>query len=262
MINQRLFELIQEADPPFISAQTYLSSYTRWTRHSGISILNEIEGIERALHSTSTEYERLRRYGFLQSELDRAKIQELSLYENYWKERDTREHSEYLAAIQDHYLTGNPLPSINWEWELIQDLMPEITLSDLDQLIYDRLNNEHSTIIITGPQELEDNSLTQEESFTAYRSAATENIVPWVDTAITGELVQIPPQPGTIVSEEYDEDSRYIPLGLIEWSYRVRQTHKFQGRTRSCFLPKALEGSASLTTMSIFREPLPPVQCR
>ena len=213
MINQRFFELIQKADPPFIDAQTYPASYTRWTQHSGISVLSEIDGIERALHNVSTEYERLRRYGFLQSELDRARSQELRQYENYWKERNTREHSQYLAAIQENYLTGIPLPSIDWEWEAVQELMPEIILSDFNQLIDERLNDNYSTIIITGPEELEDNLLTQEESFTAYRFARTENIDPWFDTVVSGELVPNPPGAGSIILEEYDE-----PAGIYRWN--------------------------------------------
>ena len=212
MINQRLFELVQNPEPPFITAGTYSSSFTRWTQHSGVSILSEIDGIEQALHSISREFERLRRHGFLQSELDRARQQELSSYESFWKERDTLEHGQYLGSLQEHYLTGQPLPSIDWEWKTIQRLMPGITLSDFDRLIDERLSDEYNTIIITGPEELDENPLSQEEVFSMYRSAATEDIAPWVDTVADEALVQSIPKAGEISSEEYDDDA-----GIYRW---------------------------------------------
>lgn len=205
MINQRLSELVQKADPPFISSFAYSSSFTRRTLHSGIYMQSEVGGIERALSTISREYERIRRHGFNQSELDRARTKELSGFESYWKERDNREHAEYIESMQAHYLTGQPIPPIDWEWELIQNFMSQITLADFQPFIEERLSNENNIIAIAGPTELDTAAPTEEESFVAYRSAASEDIEPWIDSAVSDTLVRDNPQPGSILSEEYDE---------------------------------------------------------
>ncbi len=139
MINQRLFEIVQEADPPFITASAYSNAYTRWTRRNGSSILAEVEEIEQAIERVSEEFERIRRHGFLSSELERAKKQLLSRYERQWKEQDNREHWQYPGILQEHYLTGEPVPSTNWNGKLFSRSCQALLLTILKQLLRNAL---------------------------------------------------------------------------------------------------------------------------
>ncbi len=213
MINSRLSEIAQREDPPFLTASAYQSSYTRWTTHSGITALVSPSGISRGLEAISAEYARISQHGFLESELDRSRRNLLSGFESFWKDRDNRESASFLGSIQEAYLTGTPLPDIDWEWEQAQRWLPEIQLGDFAELIETRLADDDRIVIVSGPEEINRFPLSAEEARLIFATALASNQNPWTEELADGVLVENPPAAGQIISEDYDENA-----GIYSWS--------------------------------------------
>jgi zinc protease len=213
MINQRLGEIAQRDNPPFLTASVYQANYTRWTAQSGITALVRPDGIERGLEAIATEYARIAQYGFLESELDRAKRDLYSSFESYWKDGENREHREFLGSIQDAYLTGAPLPDLDWEWEQVQRLLPLIDPEDFTALVANRLTDDDRLVIISGPDEINSYALEAAEADAIIAAAFDADLEPWEDNLRDDELVKVVPAAGEIISESYDEGA-----GIFEWT--------------------------------------------
>ncbi len=215
MINQRLYEIEQKENSPFISPYTYPTSYVRNTSHSVILANSTPGGIEQALKAIFTECERINRYGFLQTELDRARENLYSSFKSYWKDQDNREHSEFVSGLLDHHLEGQPAPSLDWAWKQMKRHIPRIRLEDFRDLMYEHLMDTDYTILISGPEEIEDHRFGLDRAMEIRQDVASSSLEPWVDTidtVVDTELVKTAPTPGTIRSESYNDE-----VGIHRW---------------------------------------------
>ena len=69
-------------------------------------------GIQRGLNALLTEGERVRRFGFLQSELDRARKDLQRGIEQAYAERDKTNSNVYAEAYETAFLQSQPATSI------------------------------------------------------------------------------------------------------------------------------------------------------
>src|SRR5690606_32751216 len=134
MFNQRLFELTQQAEPPFTLGS---SGQGRSSRSSEVYLLDasvQDGGIIRALQALLPEPERVARFGFTESEPARTKRELLRGLEQAYAERDKTESDVYAARYVQHFLTGDPAPGIAFEFQQAQRLLPTIRLDEVNAL--------------------------------------------------------------------------------------------------------------------------------
>jgi zinc protease len=88
MLGHRYDELIQQPDPPFTYASSDRSSLVRSKdSYSNFAVVND-NGIEKGLQTLVEENERVRRFGFAKTKLERAKKELLRNTEQAYNERD------------------------------------------------------------------------------------------------------------------------------------------------------------------------------
>ena len=98
------------------------------------------------------EAERVRAYGFLDSELDRAKRDVLSYFENFWKQRDDMESVGLRSGTSWMPLRrGDFYPSVDWQWKAVTDLLPGITLDEVTEVGNLLLGESNRVVIVNGP---------------------------------------------------------------------------------------------------------------
>ena len=90
MLNNRLAELIQTAEPPFTSANAgYGNFFLAKTKEAfTLSGSSKLDGIELAMKTVLQEAERARRFGFTATEYERARANYLQAIETAYNERD------------------------------------------------------------------------------------------------------------------------------------------------------------------------------
>src|SRR5690606_14943430 len=152
MFNQRLFELTQQPQPPFILGS---SGQGRFIRSSEVYLLNaavQDGGILRGLEALLTEAERVLRFGFTESELDRTKRELLRGLEQAYAEREKTESDVYAARYVQHFLTGEPAPGIAFELQQAQRLLPTIRLEDVDAVARAWLSDRNRVVLVNAPE--------------------------------------------------------------------------------------------------------------
>ena len=135
MLNNRLQEIAQKPESPFLGSGTGYGSFIGRSADAYQLMVSAKENqIEKSLEVILTENERVRRFGFLASELEREKKDMLATYEKMAKEADKTESSSYADEFIRNYLEKEPIPGIQKEFEMISGFLPGITLEELNKL--------------------------------------------------------------------------------------------------------------------------------
>ena len=214
MLNDRLGELMQLADPPFINAGTYYGDIVRAKdAFQAFAIVPE-GGIERGLKTLVEQQEKVRQFGFTPSELDRYKRQLLTAYERAYNEREKTESRGYAGEYVRNFLEGEPIPGIAFEYRFMQDYLPGVTLEEINGLANQWMREENRVIAVLAPEKDSVAVPTIAEVRQYLQEAATAEVTAYEDEAVADSLMEERPAPGQI-AEEITLDS----LGVTELTF-------------------------------------------
>lgn len=213
MLTQRLDELTQSGNPPFLGAQSYNFRIVRTKNvYDLIAVVND-GGAERGLETLLTEAMRVEQHGFTEGELERAKLNLMSSIERAWTERDTTESVRYAEEYVTHFLDGVPAPGIEFEYELYRRYLPGVTLEELHELATTWITEQNRVVLVTAPEKEGVPVPTEAELASVLSRVRTKTVEPYQDTAVDRPLVEELPAPGGITGERTIEE-----LGVTEWT--------------------------------------------
>jgi zinc protease len=153
MLDHRYTELIQQADPPFAYASSGYGSLVRTKdTYSNFAVVQQ-DAVEKGLQALLQENERVKRFGFTQSEFDRAKKEMLRNTEKAYNERGKTESRNYTGEYVSYFLEHTPSPGIEWEYKMKQELLGGISQNDVNALASQWITDgENCAVIITAPE--------------------------------------------------------------------------------------------------------------
>ena len=203
MINNRLEELRNSANPPFVFGFSYYGGTLARTKNAYQSFAQvSPEGQMAGLKAILEENERVKRYGFQEAEFERAKKSLLARLEKEYNDRDKIESNRLVGQYIYHYLEQNPIPGIAWEYDMTKRLLPTIQLEEVSALIKGFLHDDNRVIVITGPEKEGLQQVTEAEVRTLLETIKTAEITPYQDEAVRSELIESMPAPGSITSSQ------------------------------------------------------------
>ncbi len=151
--NERLSEMAQKPNAPFTQAGIYNTGIV--DAHD--AILGEAGAREgetlSAFEALYTEVERITRYGFTESELERAKENILRSEQQAYDRRDDRQNRSFPWIYINNYKHNTAMPSAEVRWELTQALLNVIDLQMLNEVIQkERFFRDNQVILVTAPE--------------------------------------------------------------------------------------------------------------
>ncbi len=212
MLNQRFVELAQKKDPPFLGAS---SGKGQFVRSKEVYVLNagvKDEGIVQGLEALVVESERVTRHGFTPSELDRQKRQLLRSIERSYTERKKNNSNLYVSEYIRNFLEGEPIPGIEYEFELFKRFIPEISLEEVNKIGQDWLTENNRVILVNAPEKEGLAIPTEEDLLGVLNSVKNMEIAPYEDTSTEMPLMSEIPEAGEIVEKKVLDD-----YGITEW---------------------------------------------
>ena len=211
MLNDRLAELTQEADPPFLYAVSGQGAFARSSTVFSQQVRVRDDQVLRGLEALLTEVERVDLHGFTEGELERAKISTVRGYQQAAKERDKLNSSPLAQELVRHYLEGESVPGIDRELEIVERFLPTITLDEVNRLARQWITEENRVILLTGPETAQPlpGSQTLLASFEKVEKSQPE---PYVDQTRDEPLLADIPEGSPVVEE------KTLPeVGITEW---------------------------------------------
>ncbi len=215
MLNARLFERGQVADPPYLLSQTGRSGFVEPLDILTFTILVEQDGVERGFAGLLEELQRARQHGFTATELAREKVNLSSSVESVYKQRDQQVSGRLAQSYRSHFLSGTPVPGIEAEWELYQEVLPHVSLADIDDVAAYWTQPENTVLLVLQPEGAETSSDAELAAAlrTQLEGADTLVVQPYADTFEDVPLLATLPTPGSIVEEE-----RIESIDALRWS--------------------------------------------
>lgn len=207
MLNARLNELLQEANPPYIYAGSYDGDFfVAKTKQAftGIVVCKE-DAVESGIATLLREMERARRFGFTESEYQRARAEYLRNLESAYNERDKRKNDEYINEYVRHFLDNEPIPGIENEYGIISQIAPSIPVEPLNMMMQTLVTDTNQVVAIFGPEKENLKMPTEDAIKKILQDVKAEELTPYVDKVSDEPLMRETPKGGKIISEQKDD---------------------------------------------------------
>jgi zinc protease len=191
MINNRLSELTNKPNPPFVFGSTgYGGTFSRsknaYQSFAMTSETGQLDGLKALLE----ENERVKRYGFLDSEFERAKKSIMARWDKTFKDKDKLESNRMVNEYVNHFLKDEPIPGIEWEYNMVKQYLTTIQLSEMNKLINQFIHDDNRVIILTGPEKENLTPVTENQVLDLLKNIESSNIEAYTDSKTRENLVE------------------------------------------------------------------------
>ncbi|WP_258097408.1 M16 family metallopeptidase [Marinoscillum pacificum] len=213
MINQRLNELRQSATPPFVFGSTGYGSLVRTkNNYSSFAMVGE-DGIMNGLEALVTENERVKRFGFTEGELKRAKARLLNSLEQEMKEQDKTESGRLAMEYVNSFLETDPIISPYFTYEFAKKQFESIKVAEINAYAPKWIKDSDRVVVITGP-ERDNPDVTKESVLATLKDVGSMELEPYADEMSDSELLAEKPKKGSVASEKVIENVDITELTL------------------------------------------------
>ena len=211
MLDNRLDEIVQRPDAPFIGASSSLGGFVRNSSAYEMGAAVRDGGVLRGLQALLTEAARVERFGFTPTELEREKREMLRGIERAYAEREKTVSAAYAGEYVSSFLEDEPSPGVAYEYMLYRTLLPGIGLPEVNRLAREWLVDTNRVVLVNAPDK--PGSVPSEAALLAvFDSIGRQPLTAYTDSVGAGPLVERTPPPAAVTS------TRRIPeLGVTEW---------------------------------------------
>lgn len=249
MFSARIQEIMERGNAPFVHASGEYGAY-----YGGLGGLDAFsismvakspETFKDAVQGIMNEVVRMRKHGFTESELARAKQNFLANIERQFNERLKTSSNHYVNAYVGHFLKGDPIPGIEFLNKFYADNLSSVSLSTINKMAAGLADDDNFIAILEG---LESNrsKLPDEDTFLAWIRDAGTNVTAYVDDAVDKPLLNRIPTPGKIIREKKIESPGMTELHLSNGATVVLKPTDF--KSDEIIFSSSSPGGTSLAT--------------
>jgi zinc protease len=215
MLSDRLNEISQKADAPFAASYAHDGNFfVSKTKDAWTTIALSKEGkVDKTLASLVRENERIRKFGFTEAEVERAKATLLQRYEDMYNNRSKELNRKYVQEYVRSFSDNEGIPGIEYEYNFLKQIAPMLDAKTINAMSQGLINNQNIIITVTGPEKEGLVYPTMDELLNVFRTVEAEDITPYAETVSNEPLITQMPQAGKVVSTTTDDK-----LGATVWT--------------------------------------------
>jgi zinc protease len=214
MIGERYKEIGRKADAPFIHGGAEISGFIGGLDTYNAGVVAKPGELEKGFKAIWRETERVKRFGFTASELERAKAEYLSVVYAALQEKDKTNSESFVKEYQAYFLQDIAAPGITVEYALTKRSLPSITLAEVNKLSNEFITDNNRDILIMAPDK-EKSGLPDEATVEGWLNAVRmESLQPYIDKVSIQPLLTTNPSPGIIKNKQRNEDLNITTLTL------------------------------------------------
>ena len=191
MLQSRITELQQDPKVPFIDASAGYENFIGQCDAYSSSVSAKEGQIENALMAILKENNRVLKYGFLETELKRAKEELLNNYEVAANESDKTESARFAVEYVENFLRQAPIPGAKREFTFAKKYLQEITLDDVNELAKQWITKENMVAVVLAPQKEGLVIPTEAKILEIINDPSLSNVDAYVDTYKEQEVVNV-----------------------------------------------------------------------
>ena len=215
MLNDRLSEMRQQANPPFQSATARATSFfvSRTKDAFSLSVSCKQNNILGGVIAAVGVTERARQHGFTKSELERAKSVYLNAAERRSNQKNDYRNSHYVNNCINHFLENEPLMSVDQKLEFTRQFDREVTLAEVNNAAKALITDQNQVVVVYAPDKETVKLPSEQQIEDVVLAAQRLDYAPYPEQQLAKSLMSSLPQPGSIVSEKAFGNN-----GFTEWT--------------------------------------------
>ena len=204
MLNDRLAELRQQANPPYQSATGRASDFflSRTKEAFSLSVSCKQGNILGGIMAAVGVCERARQHGFTQGEMERAKKEYLNGAERRYNQRDDYRNSHYVNRCVQNFLQWEPLLSVEQELELARKWDSEVTLAEVNAAVRKLITDKNQVVVMYAPDKEGVHLPTEAQIEDVITATQQLTFAPYNEEQLAEQLISKLPKAGTIVGEK------------------------------------------------------------
>ena len=204
MLNGRLSEKKQVANPPFMSATVKNGAFfvSRTKDAFSLSISCKQDNVLGGVSVAVGEVERARQHGFTQSELERAKKLYLNAAERQLKMEKDYKNSHYVSQCVNNFLEGEPILTPTYNLQLVKLFDGEVSLAEVNSQVGEIITDKNQVFIMYGPDKDGFVVPSESEIESTVLAAQQKRYDAYQEEQVPATLMAALPAPGKIVSEK------------------------------------------------------------
>jgi zinc protease len=214
MLGQRFAELSRQANPVYIQGNAGIDDFMGGLSSFTATVVAKPGQLEQGLKTVWRETQKVKRFGFTQTELDRAKQNYLSSIESAVKEQDKTPSDAFVNEYLQHFLKQTAAPGINKEFKIISDILPDIKLAEVSALSKTYMTTADRDVLLMAPEKDKATLPNQATVSKWLADVEAETITAYQDAENKTALLSAQPIPGKIVSTQKDTRLNLITLTL------------------------------------------------
>ncbi|GAB3892405.1 M16 family metallopeptidase [Spirosoma agri] len=214
MLGNRIQELTQQADPPFLGGYSNYSDFLgNLDAFTSIAVAKE-GNVERAIRAVLDENARVKQFGFTPTELARAKQEFLTNVEQAYSERDKTRSVNYVNEYVQNFTDKEPYTSIEFYYDFLKKEQGGIKLDEVNALVDQFIHNDNRAVIVMAPEK-DKAKLPSVEQIIGYVDNAGKGLTAYDDKTLDSPLLATQPTGSPVVSEKQIKD-----IGVTEWTLK------------------------------------------
>ncbi|ETN96433.1 M16 family metallopeptidase [Zhouia amylolytica] len=201
MLKDRLKEKELDLNSPFLSTNAGIGSLLGDTDNYFLKASLKENKVKEGITSLFVENYRVKRNGFTKTELDRTKAYLLNYVKFVASEEDKIPSKHFVDLLTKHYSTGKPVPGKTYEYQFYKEVLPGITLEEVNELADKWIRDDNTVIVLTANKStiLPSNSWIKEE----VDSISKAQLEPYHDSLADKQLMEELPSPGSILNTSF-----------------------------------------------------------
>jgi len=212
MIGERFQEITQQANAPFVAG---FAGYGNIVKSKDafqlIAIPNEGREME-GLKALLLEAEKVKRFGFTNSELERAKANLLKQIETAYNDRENQKNGSLVREYVRHFLSNEVIPGIEWEYQTLQMILPKLNAMAINQMAKQYITDENLIVSFQSPEKDAVKIPSKEEVIAAIADSKNAKLEAKIEENASKPLIEKAPKAGKI--KKISKNDAY---GTTEW---------------------------------------------
>lgn len=212
VMSERFTDITAKPDAPFLAADFGFGKMCE-TMEAAIGQVNFKEGEAlSAYEAFLTEIEKMKRFGFAEDEVERAKADILVSYENAVKRADSRQNAEFVYPLIYNFFDSEAYMTPQDKFEIVNMILPQLNAQVLSAVAQQLITKENFVTIYQAPEKEGVSHPSEADIKAVIEKVAAADIKPADVQEIASEFVN----PAKIKAGKVKK-SAVVEFGATEW---------------------------------------------
>ena len=215
IMDERFNDIASAPDAPFFAAGFFNNALCNATEAYNAAVLFKDGGAVEAFTALMTEIEKMKRYGFNDGEVQRAKDNIISYLEKAVEAAPTRKNAEFVYPLLSNFFDNEPYMTPETELEIAKQICAMVNAQVLNQAVAQLLPSENIVITYQGTDKPGITHPTKEELTGVLAAVASAEIEANEDENLNEPFLNADKLKGAAVKSEKE-----TAFGATEWTLK------------------------------------------